>query len=156
MREAKKTFEKRLEKEVKRNPRAFYSYLRSKTTLKDGVMRLRKDDGSITNSDQESCSLLNEKYHSVFVSEPDGPVPVTRYNFQGPTLNDIVFTVDEVKKLLDELKEYSAPGPCEVLAKVLKMCSASLALPIFIILQRSFDSAILPVNWKRGNITSCF
>ena len=156
VRDAKKAFEKRLAKEVKSNPQAFFGYLRSKTALKEEVTRLRNNDGTYTNSDQESCTLLNSKFKSVFIQEPVGNLPDPDYIFNGISLEDIDFDEQEVKKLLDSQKENSAPGPCGVSSKVLKRCSSSLARPIFLILKRSLDFSMLPVNWKRGNITAVY
>ena len=88
--------------------------------------------------------------------EPTGNIPQPDYVFNGPSLDNITFDILEVKKLLDGLRENSASGPCGISAKVLKKCSCSLALPVFIILKRSFESTMLPTNWKRGNVTAVF
>ena len=156
IREAKMDFEKRLAKEAKKNPKGVYSYMRSKTKVKEDIIRLKRDDGSFTRNDKESCELLNSKYQSVFVQEPPGDSPPPDYVFNGPTLEDINFSVNEVKELLKNLKENSAPGPDNVACKILKECRESLSLPIFIIMKKSFESGCLPVNWLRANITSIF
>ena len=62
----------------------------------------------------------------------------------------------EVKELLKNIKENSAPGPDNVSCKILKECRESLALPIFIIMKKSLESSSLPTNWLRANITAIF
>ena len=61
-----------------------------------------------------------------------------------------------MRELLKNLKENSAAGPDNVPCKVLKEYHESLALPIFIIMKKSYDSGCLPVNWLRANITSIY
>ena len=156
IREAKKQFEKGLAKEAKNNPKAVYAYMRSKTKIKEEIVKLKKDDGTYTENDAEASELLNTKFQSVFVREPPGDPPPPDYKFNGPALEHVIFTVSDIKDLLKDLKENSAPGPCNVACKVLKECKESLSLPIYIIMKKSFESGTLPRNWLRGNITAIF
>lgn len=63
---------------------------------------------------------MNNKFKSVFILEPVDNVPQPDYVFNGVSLEDIDFDVQEVKQLLKGLKENSAPGPCGITTKVLK------------------------------------
>ena len=130
--------------------------MRSKTKIKEEVTRLKKDNGELTTNDGENCQVLNNKFQSVFVHEPDGQLPQPEFSFSGNPLLDIKFDVEEVKELLKNLKENSASGPCNVSCKVLKECHRSLAYPIYKLLKLSFESGLLPRNWKRGNITPIY
>ena len=64
----------------------FYAYSRSQTTIKEGVSRLRKPDGTLTESNQESSEVLNQALQEVFVIEDPGPLPETNSIFQGKPL----------------------------------------------------------------------
>ncbi len=46
VRYAKKEFEKKLATDIKRNPKSFWKYVRSKTSVKTGVHDLEKEDGT--------------------------------------------------------------------------------------------------------------
>ena len=156
IRQAKKNFEKQLAKEAKKNPKGVYSYMRSKTKIKEEIIRLRRDDGSLTENDKENCDLLNSKFQSVFIEEPPGELPTPEYEYDGPILENIDFDVTEVKELLKNIKENSAPGPDNISCKILKECRESLALPVSIIMKKSLESSCLPTNWLRANITAIF
>ena len=146
IREVKRNYEKSIAKEAKKNPKAVYAYMRSKTKIKEEVLRLKNDDGTYTNDDMENCTLLNRKFLSVSTQEPPGELPRPDYTFDGPALENVTFTLAEVKDLLKNMKENSAPGPDSVASKVLKECRESLSLPIFILMKKSFDSSVLPKN----------
>ena len=133
LREAKKKYEKAISKEAKRNPQAVYGYLRSKMKIREEVTRFRKADGSFTINDEENCKTLNESFQKVFVREPAGQLPEPVFN-GAPC--DIDFDVNEVKALLKNLRENSAPGPCNISCKVLKECHESLAYPVYLLLKK--------------------
>ena len=54
---------------MKRNPKKFYGYIRSLQTDKTRVARIRKKDGTVTTSDQETADVLCEHFEEVFVKE---------------------------------------------------------------------------------------
>jgi hypothetical protein len=74
VRKAKKTFEKSLAKDVKKNPKAFYSYLKSKTSNKQSVGPL-KDDGIVVTDDEKQAEILNKFFTSVFTKEDLADLP---------------------------------------------------------------------------------
>ena len=47
-----------------------------------------------------------------------------------PTLTDIVFTEEDIKDAIDELRKSSASGPDGIAAIFLKKCKLSLAKPL--------------------------
>ena len=54
VRKAKHDFEAKLASEIKANPRAFYAYARSKTTIKEDIMMARKSDGQLIRNLEET------------------------------------------------------------------------------------------------------
>ena len=42
------------------NPKRFFGYMRSKQTVKDNVTALKKDDGELTTTDQETAGMCND------------------------------------------------------------------------------------------------
>jgi hypothetical protein len=66
---AKKTFEIKLANEVKNNPKSFYAYVRSKTSVKDVVGPLRANDGKLVTDNGDMCKILNDFFASVFTDE---------------------------------------------------------------------------------------
>jgi myo-inositol-1-phosphate synthase len=54
-RRAKKKFEKWLAHNVKKNPKSFYAYVRSKTKVKDAVGPLLNSDGNYVSDYEAMC-----------------------------------------------------------------------------------------------------
>ena len=46
--------------------------MRSKTKINEEVVRLKRDDGTLTSNEVETSELLNNKFQGVFVREPPG------------------------------------------------------------------------------------
>src|SRR5258708_9245636 len=68
-RTAKRNFEIKLAHKIKDNPKAFYSYVRSKYRTKDTVGPLRSKDGKIIADGPVMCEELNDYFSTVFTCE---------------------------------------------------------------------------------------
>ena len=56
---AKSNFELKLADSVKRNPSAFWKYVRENAKVRNEIMSLKKEDGSLTGFDHETDQHLN-------------------------------------------------------------------------------------------------
>jgi hypothetical protein len=65
-------------------------------------------------------------------------------------------SVDEVGKLLLNLKVEKSPGPDNIPARILKVCATELAPSISLLLNKSFPMGMLPIEWKTANIQPIF
>ncbi|XP_072037662.1 uncharacterized protein [Amphiura filiformis] len=72
---AKKSFEKKLAADIKKNPKSFWKYVRSKTKTKTGIHDLEKEDGSFAHTDEDKAEILNKFFASVFTDEDTTDVP---------------------------------------------------------------------------------
>ena len=67
---AKASFEKDIAKNIKKNKRAFYAYVRSKTTIKEGMTKIKMSDGTLSTTNKDSSIALNKAFQGVFIEEP--------------------------------------------------------------------------------------
>ena len=65
---------------------------------------------------------------------------------------DINFCPENIKKLLGNINSNKACGPDEIHGKILKMCASSLALPLSCIFKLSYNSGIIPSEWKLAHV----
>ena len=87
---AKFNFEKSLANEIKKgDTAAFYSYLRSKTKIKDEVSKVTKPDGNLTESNKETGNIINNTFQAVYVHEGIEPIPQSDTVFNGTLLAGI-------------------------------------------------------------------
>ena len=91
---AKIVFEKKLAQDIKCNPKHFWSFIRSRTKLKENILRVKKSNGLMTESDVETANELNQAFQSVFVNESNLDVPEFGERYNGTLLENIEIDVD--------------------------------------------------------------
>ena len=142
-------------KEFKKKPKQFYSYVRDKQKVKVGISQLEKEDGTRTDSDEETAEILSDFFQSVFTSEPAGEVPTLPTVIE-ETIDDFEFTKEDVEEKLNKLSDDKCPGPDQIHPRVLRECSQELSLPLYMIYRKTLDTGILPEDWKTARVTPIF
>ena len=155
IRKAKRKFEKNLAKQARKKPKDFYRYLKSKSSNRSTVGPLDNGD-SVTSDDEEMANLLNDFFGSVFTREDTSSIPSPPITFNSKILSEFSITPEQVAKKLEALKEGSAPGPDNLSAKLLKVLSDALSVPVSMIFNKSISEGKAPSDWKCANITSIF
>ena len=69
LRTAQKSYEQSLLNKFKPNPKAFYSYVKSKQKVKPSIGPLEETDGSSTTSEEEIADVLNRYFESTFTQD---------------------------------------------------------------------------------------
>lgn len=160
MRKAKKNFEKRLAKNIKLDPKSFYSYTRSKSKTKDSIGPLKSEAGELVQNDIDKCSVLNKYFGSVFTVEGDcNNLPEVEQIYKDDPnniLTDLDITTDIVLGQLRKLKPSKAPGIDGLSARVLLEIADEIAEPICLLYKKSLLDGIVPLDWKKANVTAIF
>ena len=174
VRAAKKEYEKNLCKRVKKNPKAFYMYVNSKSKSNSQVSKLKVNNDVTIEEDQDIADELNCFFQSVFVKEEDreliwfndfmhniyGDIVSEPFDYNGETPNSVIdnvfFTPEDVLKLLLALNPNKAMGPDEVHPRVLKETASIIYFPLYCILRQSLDQGRLPDVWKLAHVTPIF
>ena len=154
VRKAQADYERRIMKEFKNKPKAFYGYVRAKQKVKTGVSQLAKEDGNLTNTDKETADVLNRFFQSVFTVEPDGETPtLPRCKLDVDDIQSAEFTVENV---VEKLRQLKSPGTDQVHPYVLRECCEEMAVPLFMIFRKSLDEGRIPEDWKMARVTPIF
>ena len=158
---AKVKYEKKITKNIKHNTKPFFSYLRSRRTVKTTVAPLIKPDGAKTNGPLETANLLADAFSSVFVSEPYGPLPEQcskrRVNIDEDII-DIEICSLEVKQKLSQLNIYKSFGPDGVHPKLLKALSDNINFvdAVTDLFNTCAIAGTIPLVWKEANVAPLF
>ena len=147
--------EKGIAKECKNNPKLFYQYVNSKLKPKEKVSSLLKDDGSLSEGDQEKCEILNNFFGSVFTQEDTSDVPVFNSN-NTVFISNVNVTVIEMEKALRSLKICKSPGPDGLHPRILKELSTEIAEPLKLIFDKTLLCVFLPSKWKEAQVRPIF
>ena len=162
-REAKRNFEVKLSQEVETNPKSFYAYVRSKSKTKDRVCPLKDNSGNIVAEDVNICNLLNSFFSSVFTKEDtncsEEDFPILRDIFSGDCdemLHDIIVDDEVVMSRLKKLHVSKAPGVDDIVPLILINTADVICRPISIIFNATLTTGVVPVDWRRANVTAIF
>ena len=103
------------------------------------------------------ASLFNDFFQSVFNSSsvlPSTPRPDAAHSLD--CLDELLLSVDEVHKSLNDLDSSKAMGIDNIHNHVLKSCSISLARPIHYIFSCCIQQSYLPLEWRTHKIVPIF
>ncbi len=94
---AKTTYEHKLANECKQNPKAFWKYVQSKRTVREGISDLTKPDGGNKNKDDvEKVNELNNFFCSVFVNDDSCNEEMQNFTQHNDSLPDVEITTEKV------------------------------------------------------------
>ena len=156
VRRAKRNFERKLAKDIKKRPKDFYSYIRSNIANRVSIGPL-KDGKELIGDTEKMAELLNTHFSSVFTKEDIDSLPTPNMIYTGSApLSTVDFPPSLVQDKLNQLDVTSAPGPDKMYPKLLKAVSESIALPLSLIYARSLNEGIVPTDWKLANVTPIF
>ena len=106
-------------------------------------------EGLTANEPLAKANMFNQYFYKQF-SEP------SCYEINIEFDNDITFDIDfsapRVKLLLDNLDINKAQGPDAISGAVLKNCSETLAYPLSILFNLSYNTGYIPQEWKLANV----
>ncbi|PIK36511.1 putative RNA-directed DNA polymerase from mobile element jockey-like [Apostichopus japonicus] len=155
--DAKLNFEKSIALKIKDNPKAFFSYVRSKQKVKDAIVSLRapQADKIVTDS-QDLADLLNDYFVSVFTREDTSSIPDFQWGSDRPKLDTVLFSDDVVLEELLRLNVSKASGPDAIHPYLLKTFAHHFCVPLSLIFSKFMDEGYVPRNWRCANITPIF
>ena len=152
IRKAKRDYEKKLARESKSNPKAFFKYANSKLKTRCAVPNLMQSNGTLTDNDNDKAEELNNYFKSVFTNEDLASIPAFE-NQSDILLEDIEINEAIVFKQLENLKVNKSPGPDCLHPRLLKELSSELKGPLTILFKRSLGEGLLPRDCKDAHIT---
>jgi len=156
IRSAKRNEELRIARLCKENPKEFFSYVNSRKPISRRIGPLESDSGTLCSTDEESATLLNEYFSSVFTVENDIFNPEPGVVHQGRGIDSIKCTVEEISKKIDNLDRYKAPGTDGFLPRVLKEVRDEISPHLMTIFNRSLETGVVPRDWREANVTPLF
>ena len=154
---AKRKLERSLAKNSKRNPKAFYSYIKKKSSNRVTVGPLKNLNGKLVTDDKEMADILNSLYCSMFTREDMSSIPTVEVLHKGEDkLTSVKFTKEKVSAKLRKLKPTSAPGPDKVWTRILHDLAEELAGPLAIIYTRLMEDKAVPDIWLWSHVCPIF
>ena len=157
IREEAKMKEKKAIEKIKANPRAFFTYSKSKSKTTTAIGPLLDKDKKLQTDPLTMSNILQDQYTKVFSNpdsgDPDQPMPDTT---DVQWFDDIKVTPKEIITAINEISPYSAPGPDKIPAVLIKECKNEVAQALAILWRKSLDSGQIPPDLLRQTIIPIF
>ena len=151
---------------IKSNPKAFYSFAKSHSSVRSKITMMRDRQGDLVTEPKLIADALQYQFSSVYsdpnspVKYPEFPVPNIQYGFEDAML---AFTEQDFISAIKEINASSAPGPDNIPALLLKNCAVPLSVPLFLMWNNSFTlgevpecfrtSIVCPIHKKGDKVT---
>ena len=88
--------------------------------IKEGVAQMKRVNGELTKSDEETANVLNDFFTSVYTKELDAVLPEFEDKLEEiGDVTDVNITEEKVRSKLKQLKENKSPGPDAIHPRVL-------------------------------------
>ena len=154
--------EERAIRNIKSNPKHFFTYTKKNLKSKNGIGPFKINDETI-NTFNDICKMLSNQFSSSF-SVPDENFKISNpqdfFNIEGekekPLLNNINFTESSFVDVIKDIKSNSSPGTDHFPAKLMRECANELSIPLFILWRYSLDHGDIAPLLKTAVICPIF
>ena len=126
----------------------FWKYLKS-TSGGTRIPETINYGSRFRNKPQEQSELFNEFFCDQFSDISSYDIDI---DYQNDCQFDIVFDFRKIRSLLKAVNPNKAAGPDGIHGTVLKNCAVSLAYPLSLIFRTSYNSGMIPKDWKIANV----
>lgn len=138
---------------LRRNPRAFWSFVNSKRKNPSIPINIRLED-RVAACAAEASELFAEHFASVFETCEASDIEMESAACDLPSdvlnLSTFVVTEEMIITASRKLKNSFSPGPDGIPAVIFRRCAVVLAKPLAAIFTRSFGLGIFPALWKQS------
>ena len=131
--------------------------MRQLQTVKDSVTVLKKPNGQLTSDNQQAADVLANYYGEMFTREDTAGISYQDEIEQSAWEDtDVYLSTDAVLQKLRNLKDDKSPGPDSIHPMLLKSCAGAVAEPLSCIFKASFESGVIPQDWKTASVVPIF
>ncbi|KAH0815226.1 hypothetical protein GEV33_007565 [Tenebrio molitor] len=138
------------------NPKSFYKHVRTALGGPVKIPQVRNVDGNIVRDHTDCANIFAETFSKVFTRESVAGTPKLDFPRNTTAFTDIEFSEELVLEKLRGLDKTKSPGPDRITASVLKTCADILCRPLSMLFGQSFDSGVLPSDWRTAIICPIF
>ena len=145
------SFEKQLASNIKTNPKIFWNYVKFTNGGQKDIPPI-KDNGNTISDNREKAEHFNKYFAEVYTVEDMSNIPESPMVSTESQLSHCHITLDSISKELEKLNVSKAAGPDQIHPKLLSELRDVLAVPLFIIFDKSMKEGKLPPQWKEAYI----
>lgn len=142
------------ESKVKKDSKSFWNFINTKRNS-SGLPNCMEFSGSISSDLQTICNLFADYFESVYaVTSPSELPEFTPSNVVD--IGIIQLEISDVLEALNRIDDNKGLGPDSISPKIIKKCATSLALPLWLIFNKSLKTGEFLNEWKTSYISPIF
>ena len=148
-------YEMKITREMKSNPKIFYSYLASKKQVKNTLSGLKNSKGDLMTSPVEVANELGNFFQSTFTSEPPGHIPDLQ-SIATENIQELNITTEHVTEVLRTVNPCKTMGPDNIHPKLLKALSENVDFinSVTSLFRSCYEMGRMPEIWKLANVVA--
>ena len=160
-RKAEQEQENEVAKQSKKNPKKFWQFVGSKSKTRPGIPDLvnqnieNPQEKKMTETNKEKADVLVEYFSSVFTKEDLEDMPDMEEQTD-ETLNDIIFTVEDINARLKRLNKTKSAGPDELSPRILLELADVIDKPTTHIFRTTLDNGVIPSEWREAKVSAIY
>lgn len=142
--------EDKVVKNIQKNPKKFFSYVKTKSKTKSLISLLIDDNNEVITGNKEMVDCFQDFFTSVFSDphssekrSPDFNPPVIKF-----PLETLTYSLKDIEEAIDCIDSSSSCPEWEIPAPVLKYCKKQLCVPIKMIWDDSLETGVIPKHYK--------
>jgi hypothetical protein len=137
------------------SPKQFFSYINRRIKSRPSIPSLVVND-SLAFTDKDKCDVLCKVFAANYSDASLSDMPPPIYPRSKQVQLDIDFSFQSVFNYLKNVPSKTSVSGEKIPQIVLRKCALPLAWPLSIIFQESYNSGILPSQWKDSTIVPVF
>ena len=130
----------------------FWSYVKSSSNS-SRLPETMHVNGKFRNDPVDQANLFNEHFYRQFSQSSNYNVDV---DFRNDPFSDFKIDHRQLRKILAKTNPHKSMGPDNISGFVIKNCAVSIAYPLSLLFNLSFNTGQLPEEWKLANIVPVF
>ena len=142
------------EKDLKANPKPFWTYIKSLRKENQGIPTLQTPSGIPAATNISKANTLVNQFTSVFTKEITETLP--NLHSVHPEMPKISFGLEGIAKLLSNINHTKAAGPDKLPARLLKETAHQIAPMYTHLFSQSYQHGLLPDSWTRSTVCPIF
>lgn len=152
-----KLFIEKSQEQIKSNPKAFWSYVKSQKNCNSNYPNSMTYDDKTFNNEPDICNAFNDFFQKNF-KEPASHYPIVSDNDTSTNhvLHNVEITSSYIFKLLKQLDIKKGAGSDGIPPSFFYFCSKTLAAPIAQIFNRCLSVGYFPNIWKTAHIVPIY
>ena len=142
------------EKDLKANPKPFWTYIKSLRKENQGIPTLQTPSGILAATNISKANTLVNQFTSVFTKEITETLP--NLHSVHPEMPKISFGLEGIAKLLSNINHTKAAGPDKLPARLLKETAHQIAPMYTNLFSQSYQHGLLPDSWTHSTVCPIF